>query len=210
MIIGVSGKARSGKNVFAEFLAAEIFRRTGEAYILMAYADELKKMVQREFDLSWGQLWGDEKETLDKRYIKPEKPYSCGVGKDGPLPDRYWTGREIMQSYGEFHRSIEWNFWVRKLFSIIEEKEYKNVIITDVRYPNEVDPVIERGGYHVRITRPVDNKIHRPTHASEISLDTPYKVDFGVTNAGTLDDLKKLAGDIASGLIQLEKFKKGD
>jgi len=112
-----------------------------------------------------------------------------------------------MQSYGEFYRSIDGNFWVRKLFSTIDEKEYKNVIITDVRYPNEVNPIVERGGYHIRITRPNTNKIHGAMHASEISLDRPYKVDFGVTNAGTLDDLKKLAGDIASGLIQLNKFK---
>jgi len=202
MIIGVSGKARSGKNVFAEFLAAEIFRRTGEAYILMAYADELKKMVQMEFDLSWDQLWGDAKEFEDKRYIK-----RVDVDEHGDFVTVYWTAREIMQAYGEFHRSIDWNFWVKKLFSIVDEKEYKNVIITDVRYPNEVDPIVERGGYHIRIGRPNADKVHGSTHASETSLDTPYKVDFGVTNAGTLDDLRKLAGDIASGLIQLNKFK---
>jgi len=197
MIIAVAGKARSGKNVFAEFLASELYKRTGEAYVLMAYADELKRMVQREFDLSWDQLWGEEKEVEDKRYRR-------WTDKDEEV---YWTGREIMQAYGEFHRSIDWNFWVRKLFLIADEKEYKNIIVTDVRYPNEVDPILERGGYHIRVNRPASDKIHGLTHSSETSLDAPYKVDFAISNSGSLDDLKKLAGDIASGLTQLEKIK---
>lgn len=187
-IIGISGKARSGKNVFGEFLAEELFKRSGCGYVLMSYAHELKCMVQREFDLSWEQLWGEDKEKEDDRY----------AGK---------TGREIMQQLGTFYRSINFNFWVEKLFEIIEEKEYENVIITDVRYPNEVDPVLERGGYHIRITRSVENKIHGKQHSSETSLDAPYKVDFTVGNNGTLEDLKKLAGDIASGILQLEKIK---
>lgn len=208
MIVGVSGKARSGKNTFAEMLAEELYKRTGEAFVMMAYADVLKNMVQKEFDLSWDQLWGEEKETLDNRYRKPIKPYCAGLGKDGPLPNSCWTGREIMQAFGGFYRSIDPNFWTKKLFRIIEEKEYKNVIITDVRYPNEVDPIIKRNGYHVRVNRPAADKIHGATHASETSLDAPYKVDFAVVNAGTLDDLRKLASDIANGITQLEKFRR--
>jgi hypothetical protein len=202
MIIGVSGRARAGKDVFGEFLAEELCRRTGEGYILMAYAYELKCVAQKEFDLSWGQLWGNSKEVRDKRYFKGN-----GVDKHGDLAVEYWTGREIMQSIGAFYRSINNNFWVEKLFKIIDEKEYTNVIITDVRYPNEVDPIVELNGYHIRINRAIENKIHGKKHSSETSLDTPYKVDFTVSNNGTLEDLKKLAGDIAGGILQLEKFR---
>lgn len=211
MLIGVSGRARSGKNVFAEMLAEELYKRTGEAYVMIAYADELKNMAQREFDLSWEQLWGDEKEREDKRY-KKTLPCDLNIAADfcngkRSLP-QYWTAREIMQSYGSFYRSINYNFWVKKLFKIVDEKEYKNVIITDVRYPNEVNPIVKRNGYHVRINRPTADKIHGTTHASETSLDTPYKVDFMVMNTGTLDDLRKLASDIASGITQLEKLRR--
>lgn len=209
MVIGVSGKARSGKNVFAEFLAEELHKRTGEAYVMMAYADVLKNMVQKEFDLSWDQLWGEAKEAEDKRYRRYQRygPVAVHLEKDG-LPSPYWTGREIMQSFGGFYRSIDPNFWTKKLFSIIEDKEYKNVIVTDVRYPNEVDPIVERDGYHVRVNRPTADKVHGTTHSSEVSLDAPYKVDFTIMNTGTLDDLKKLACDIVSGIIQLEKFRR--
>ena len=205
MIIGISGKARSGKNVFAEFLAKALFKKTGKGYVLMAYADELKAMAQREFDLSWDQLWGNEKEALDKRYFKSK--LEGGLPYMTPVPDSYWTGREIMQSLGEFYRSINPNFWVGKLFSIIDEKEYKNVIVTDVRYPNEVDPILKKSGYHIRIERPSADKIHGSNHASETSLDEPYKVDIAVVNNGTLELLDITAAETADAILKLEKFK---
>lgn len=202
-IIGVSGKARSGKNTFAEMLAEELHRKTGKVYILMAYADELKKMAQREFDLSWDQLWGEEKEKEDKRYLRQPK-YVGGVRSDSTeFPSPYWTGREIMQQLGGFYRSIDNNFWVKKLFKSIDEKEYENVIITDVRYPNEVDPIVERNGLHLRIERPLADKIHGLEHASETSLDKPYKVDFSVINQWTLNELRKTAIELVSVIAEL-------
>lgn len=207
-IIGVSGKARAGKNVFSEYLAAELFNKTREPYVLMAYADELKKMAQKELDLSWDQLWGSEKEVEDKRYIKPIRPYCAGLDNPNPLPDCYWTGREIMQALGEFYRSIDPLFWIKKLFRTVEEKEYKNVIITDVRYPNEVDPVLKMGGYHIRIHRDVESKIHGKQHSSEIALDEGYKVDFNVKNNGTFDHLKNVAVDITGAILEMENFLK--
>lgn len=195
MICGISGRARSGKNVFAEFLAEFLFNKTGKTYVLMAYADVLKNMVQKEFDLSWAQLWGEEKEIEDKRYPKPE-----GQG--------FWTGREIMQYFGEFYRSIDLNFWTEKLFRIIEGNKYENVIITDVRYPNEVDPIIKKGGYHIRVERPgVESKIHGKTHSSETSLDKPYKVDLTVINHGALKEFRKIVFEATDILLELKKLK---
>ena len=115
MIVGVSGKARSGKDTFAEMLAESLQTETGKAYVMMAYAHELKLRVQKDFDMSYEQLWGDEKEIPDKRYPKP----------DG---DGFWTPREILQAYGQFFRTIDYDFWVKHLFRVIEDKEYKNVL----------------------------------------------------------------------------------
>jgi hypothetical protein len=200
MIIGISGKARSGKDTFAEFFGKALSKQTGYIYVMMAYAHELKCMAQKEFDLSWDQLWGDEKETPDERYMKTPEPHSQHY--------TYWTGREIMQAFGEFYRSIEYNFWVRKLFSAAEEKEYENVIITDCRYPNEIDPIKERDGYHIRVNRNTDNNVHGKDHASETSLDDGYKVDFDIDNNGTIEDLKKAAEDTASAIINMEKLRR--
>ena len=177
MIIGVTGKARSGKDTFAGFLAEELFRATKSRYILMAYATELKQRVQRDFDLSFEQLWGSEKEVKDPRYQK----------EDGEL----WTAREILQAYGQFYRTIDGDFWVRALFDTIEEKKYKNIIITDVRHPNEADPIKELGGKVLRVTSSRSDipNIHGQNHISETAMDD-YNCDYTVVNNWGLNELR--------------------
>jgi len=219
MILGISGKARSGKDTFAEMLAKELQKQTGKAYVKMAYAHELKNRVQKDFDLSYEQLWGNEKESYDKRYPKERSapPYCLGNRNDGKglevLEERkYWTSREVMQAYGQFFRTIDYDFWVEELFNTIEEKEYKNVIITDLRHVNEVDAVVDRGGCHIRVERKDKDKVHNEQHISETALNGGHKVDFIVRNYGTLEDLKSTAKTVVMFLLDSEKafnkFKK--
>lgn len=197
MLIGLLGKARSGKDTFAIMLAEELFELTRQRYVLMAFAHELKIKVQRDFDLSYDQLWGDEKEKQDLRYAKRLKGFSSN-------PMDYWTPREVLQKYGEFYRSIDYNFWVNHLFEIIDDKEYKNVIITDVRYTNEADTVMGKGGSLIKIIRDMDNNIHGQTHISEVELDD-CNTGLIVENDKTLKDLKSAAKNAAKKLLKENK-----
>jgi hypothetical protein len=197
MIIGIIGKARAGKDTFGLMLAEELFKLTRQRYVLMAYAHELKIRVQKDFDLSYDQLWGDDKEKQDLRYAKSLKGFSSN-------PTDYWCPREILQSYGEFYRSINYNFWADHLFEIIDDKEYKRVIITDVRHINEADPVIDRKGILIKIIRGIDNDIHGQEHISEVALDD-YNIELVIENNGTLKDLKSAAKEVAKKLIEEKK-----
>lgn len=206
MIIGVTGKARSGKDTFAKLFAEALFDATGRRFILMAYAHELKKRVQKDFDLSYEQLWGDEKEVTDSRYRKYDtKPYSACLG-DPELPEGFWTPREILQAYGQFFRTIDYDFWVKELFRTIAEKEFENVIVTDVRHPNEADPIRERGGYIIRLVRENKDKIHGEQHISETAMDD-YDVDFDVVNDQGLEQLMETAVGTVKMIFDLEKLK---
>ena len=187
MLIGICGKARAGKDTFGGMLAEELYERTGNRHILMAYATELKKKVQEDFDLSFEQLWGNQKEVPDERYSKPDD-------------DGYWTAREIMQNYGQFFRTIDYNFWVKNLFRVIRENNYENVIITDVRHPNEADPVKDQDGIVIRIVRDVETDVHNQQHISEVAMDS-YDEDIRIVNSGTLDDLRETARDIVDMLL---------
>ncbi len=215
MILVISGKARSGKDTFAKMLARELQKQTGKAYVLMAYAHKLKTMIQKDFDLSYAQLWGDEKEIEDKRY-KQADPGMSGMAvryahddrRAAKLPPHYWTAREIMQNYGQFFRTIDYNFWVRELFNTIEEREYKNVIITDGRHRNEINAVVDRGGYHIRVQRENKDSVHNEQHISETALDSSHEVDFNVINNWTLKELKVAAEDVAKFLIKINKKEK--
>jgi hypothetical protein len=206
MLILLSGKARVGKDVFAEMLAKELQKQTGKVYVLMAYAGELKNKIQRDFDLSYEQLWGDKKEIEDKRYIKPLLD-DIGIHSKGVI--HYWTPRELMQAYGQFFRTINYDFWVDHLFSVIKRKEYDNVIITDGRHVNEADAVVDRGGYHIRVEREYKDAVHNEQHISETALDDKHRVDFTVINNRTLKELEESAKDVVRFLLDSQKaFKK--
>lgn len=204
MIIGISGKARSGKDTFAEMLASALNKGAYPPYVMMAFANELKLRCQAAFDLTWEQLWGDDKEVYDQRYPKMRgiPPYCLGNRDDGKglefMEERkHWTAREIMQDYGAFYRSIDNEFWIKNLFKVAEEKEYTNVIITDVRYTNEANYIIDHGGYVIRVERESKDTVHNETHPSEIELDDYKRFDFTVVNNWGLGELKQAAKDVA-------------
>lgn len=218
MIIGISGKARSGKDTFAEMLATELSKGAYPPYVMMAFANELKLRCQAAFDLTWEQLWGNDKEVYDQRYPKDRgtPPYCLGNRDDGKglefMDERkHWTAREIMQDYGSFYRSIDNEFWIKNLFKVAEDKEYTNVIITDVRYINEAKYIQhKKGGYIIRVERESkDYRVHNMGHASETELDEYKNFDFTVINNRTLDHLKVTASQTADFLRDSEKdFKK--
>lgn len=78
-----------------------------------------------------------------------------------------------------------------------EEDVYPNWIITDVRFPNEVKAIKDRGGIVIRVDRYtgnilIDNDTHAITdwqHPSETVLDTYEDWDYVIYNDGTIEDL---------------------
>lgn len=173
MLIILSGKARCGKDTFAGILK-NLLKRD---YILIAYADELKKKCMEDFNLSYGQVYGNLKEVPDHRYIKDN--------------GGYWTPREILQFIGtDCYRKISNDYWIDKVMSYIGAEELHNVIITDARFPNEISKPKELGAFHIRISRDNPDGIHGVTHLSETALDECDNIDFVVNNNKTIADLE--------------------
>lgn len=206
LLIGITGKARSGKDTFAKFLADELKREYGTGSILMAYATELKKRVQKDFDLSWEQLWGDEKEEADFRYPRNRNNWIAGRRDTDEIKESYWTPREILQEYGQFFRTIDYDFWVKALFRVIDEAGYDravNIIITDVRHPNEADPIREKGGRIIKVIREnYDGIVHNKEHISETAMDD-YECDYTIVNDSNLKALEGTAKEV----VKLMKFE---
>jgi hypothetical protein len=100
------------------------------------------------------------------------------------------TPRTLLQLLGtECGRQIiHPNIWVNALFADYDtSSNYDfNWIITDVRFPNEVQAIKDKGGIVIKINRDsdvVDN------HSSETALDNYDGFDFVVDNNGSIDDL---------------------
>lgn len=198
MIIGISGKARVGKDTFATMLAIEFQKQEQMNFVAMAYADELKNDLMKNFGLTRDQLYGSTKEI-------PDKSFNRNTGKDEVV---YWTPREIMQEYGQWCRKIEHNHWIRRLYELVEREQLNNVIITDIRQMNEVQAVLDRGGYHIRINRDGRDDINNSNHETETALDEEnYRIDFHIDNSGTLDDLKRAAKGTVKALIKIDMYK---
>ena len=101
------------------------------------------------------------------------------------------TPRKILQLLGtECGREIlHPNIWVNALMEGYdkEKKIHDDWIITDTRFPNELQAVKDRGGITIHVTRPKGN--HRSDlHASEVALEGE-KFDYYFVNDGSIEDL---------------------
>lgn len=217
MIIGVSGRARVGKDTLAGFIKEEFEKKYNRKFYDAAFAFELKNMCKFQFGLNDDQLWGDKKEEPIERFAKHPisvRPFCAGLGK-GKMVDSYshWTAREIMQEMGAFYRKIDRDFWVKGLRKFLQAetfKGYKDFIVTDVRYKNEVEFIKSRKGFLIRIERGLENRdqIHGTTHESEIDLDEYKDFDMYIDNNGDLNDLKIASCNIVNGILSIEKLIK--
>lgn len=164
-LIGLCGYKRSGKDT-----AANILRRQG--YEQLAFATPLKLMLET---------------LLQYANVSPGLVNQClnGHRKDfalGTLQAK--SCRQAMQTLGtEWGRDlIGQDLWVDILFD--HAQSYDKVVISDVRFDNEVVALRKHGGKLIRIDRG-----HSPSgHASEyIEHIIP---DITITNIGTLLELE--------------------
>lgn len=204
LILGVCGKARSGKNQFSEYLLEVFEKEYNRPFKTTAFAHKLKQMCVEHFNLNREQLWGDEKEVLTK-FGKTESG-KLGVSSN---PIDYWTPREIMQELGSFYRKVDPDFWVRKVDENWKRQDCPDVIITDVRHINECEYVKENGVL-IRVVREDADKIHGMGHESETALDVKDSdyFDIEIYNDKTLEDLKKAAIHVAKMVLEIVDVRK--
>jgi hypothetical protein len=99
------------------------------------------------------------------------------------------TPRKVLQLLGtEGGRDvIHPNIWVNSTLGDITKND--KVIITDARFPNEVEGIKKRNGIVLRIVRP--SKVSTSTHPSETSLNNYKDWDYVIVNDGTLEELEE-------------------
>ena len=179
IIIALSGRKGSGKDTVAPFVAgwcmdradrwiSDDFLPGGYSVKRYSFADNLKEFCIQTLGLRKEQCYGtdDEKNTLTQ-YKWQNTPFP-GRGVDG---SPYMTGREVMQIFGtECVRAWFGNVWADATIRRIREYLPDLAIITDNRFPNEVQAVLnEPKGFIIRLTRNPFGTYD--VHPSEASLD---------------------------------------
>jgi hypothetical protein len=170
-IVGLSGKASSGKTSVANYLAKHY------GYTHLALAIPLKNLCKEHFALTDEQVHGKLKEVVDERY---------GV-----------SPRQILINTGRFYRSIDPMFWVKKLRGELLntlQAQTRVFVISDVRFPNEAEWIRTYGGINVRLERPIEQRGFELDDESETALDS-YNFDLRIPESSNvdLDDIPKIA-----------------
>lgn len=105
--------------------------------------------------------------------------------------------REYLQNIGDLVRNIDSRFLISRMIEDIEVyKNYvQNVIVSDVRYPSEIDEIALN--YDNVYAIYVDNQFRESTlslkeqmHPSETSLETYPDFDLTIANDSDLNNLK--------------------
>ena len=169
MLIGICGKAGAGKDTIGDFLVEKYkFKK-------IALADPIKRLVKDVFAL-------DDHTVYDK------------VAREQDL-DRWkgWTVRMLLQYIGTelFRENIDDAIWVKSLWYKIQDDKESNYVVTDLRFPNEIqyfkDNAQDGEFLSIKVVRPgYDGFVGLEGHASEAyDLET----EILIKNVGTMEEL---------------------
>jgi hypothetical protein len=172
MLIGLCGPAGAGKNTVAELL-----RDSDKcSFHQMAFADPLYECISV--------ITGISVAGLQQRDVK-----------ESVFP---WVGkspRQMLQSLGtEWGReSVHPEIWIK--IAMCRATPHlavgRSVVITDVRFDNEAQAVVNAGGEVWRVVRPGWRCLDETTagHKSEVGV-SEHLITRTIDNSGSLDDLR--------------------
>lgn len=155
ILIGLSGAKYSGKDTLADHLCHS------HGFVKYALADPLKEVCKSLFGLRDEQLWGNMKEERDLRYDK--------------------TPRQLLQILGTdcIRQKVQDDFWVARWQAWLNNTSYRRVVVSDVRFQNEISAIHGNGGVVLRIERPCLQR--SDSHASE-QTHTLSGIDHTILN----------------------------
>lgn len=193
-LIGITGKAGSGKSEVARMLA-ELYD-----FHIIAFADILKDIAAQVFGFSPVQLYGPSgfRNKPDKRYVRPVKHLVCNKfhhHTDDCMEPEYLTPRHVLLTLGDWGRECFKDVWVVRTMREVREAEsfgVPGVVIPDVRMKNEWQAVKKYNGKLILVTRFNKTSLSgsQARHETENSMPDRHDFyDFVINNNGSLGDL---------------------
>jgi len=168
MIYGLVGKKRSGKDECASIFIKHGFKQ-------YAFADPIKEISKIIFSFTDDQLFGESKEDVDDTWkIKPRDTFQF-IGTDA-----------MRNTLSARFPHIGKNIWIKHL-QLRLERTTDDVIVSDIRYQNELDMIKQLGGKIYKVQR-TGMELH-DSHESESGIDDLHGIDAIIENDKSLDDL---------------------
>lgn len=176
-IVGIGHKKRTGKDFFAKLLKTELESKFSVK--IEAFADPIKDAAYSIFN-PYG--------LLNKEYYENNPGY-----RNIPLDEINLTPRQIWIEVGKAMRNIHDNIWIDQLFNKFA-RPVDILIITDVRFPKEVEAIKERNGKLIKIERP---SVEKTNDEADCALDGFNCWNDIIVNNDIELDLKDIAYKIS-------------
>lgn len=201
LVIGLGGRKTAGKDVVADYLVDKYgFVKLGMSDVLAEALYALNPLIPLPFTITKRNFWGRKVSKKEMAYLRYQEivdtvgyVHAKEVSEIRGLLQRLGTevGRDILGQ----------DIWVDIVRSRIDEltrKHGKNVVLTGVRYQNEITMIYDlnndstRAAAHSRTSVPV--WVERPgleagdTHSSENSLK-PDEFEYVLLNDGSIEEL---------------------
>jgi hypothetical protein len=142
---------------------------------IYSFADPLKEFCMNVFGLTYEQCYGTEQQKNSYTKLKWENmPSEASFETQNDSLYGFMKAREVLQYFGtEIVRQMCNNAWVNATVNKISQENPQLALITDARFPNEIDGITEVGGITIRLLR---NVAGADEHPSETALDN-YPLD---------------------------------
>lgn len=164
-LIGLTGRAGVGKDTLAAYLATEY------GYQVRAFADPLRAILNARFGWS-PDLWAN-------REWKESAAWHNEAGPFSPRNWAQWLGTDVLREYAGF------DIFVRLAFRDWDLQPF-TMVVPDVRFDNEAQAIIDRGGLVLKLTRNDAAPVH--PHVSERGV-APGLIHGAVCNDGVREQL---------------------
>ena len=180
-IIIFTGRKQAGKDTSAVATYKVLTQQFRKTVKIIAFADYLKEIAINVFGLTQQQVYGTDN---DKNTLTPIK------WGDLPLKREHWcqiaqahstntrpiyehtlmTAREFLKVFGtDICRTIYTDCWALATFNRAKAASEDFVLISDCRFPNEIDVFLSLNPVVFRLMRSISNN---DAHPSETALDT--------------------------------------
>ena len=212
MIVGINGKISSGKDTVGSIIQYLLCNNVGSITLEdITSSEDHNWWLEEQSSFETKKFAGKLKAMASLLVGVPvEKFEDQDFKKLNMNPEWGMTYREFLQKLGTeaMRDGLHTNVWVNALFadyrptdsnwndSLLKHKKedmfYPNWIITDMRFPNEMKAVVEKGGITIRVVRPGTVTVD---HLSETALDDA-KFNYEIVNDGSIKDLVEKVKEI--------------
>jgi hypothetical protein len=205
-ILGISGKAGSGKSTLGELVSEKLCARDRDLIVrFVPFARALRYEVSQYFGIPYGWTLTSEGKSFSP-YCNAH--HANSMLPNTPMRDKvleiYEPGmniRRMLQVWGQYRRSMNPDYWLHKWHDGVVDLPADLVIADDIRFPNEARAVDFCGGLLVRLEH-YDPDSAKDQDISETALDGAH---FNNTFFPGYGELGEVAGHVAKLLMRLRR-----